>query len=120
VRLPQVHWGVKVGLICVAAAGFVGVIYFVVTKGIPPTPDEPTLDEIETIAAIMEDMADVIADVEATVAAHWDRAAANCSANNTRSQALRAKMDREGIALKWLEGRLLGMNQGQTAEKYGA
>ncbi len=118
-RLPQVHWGVKVGLICVAAAGFVGVIFFVVTKGMTPTPEEPTLDEIETIAAIMEDMADVIADVEATVAAHWDRALADCSANK-RSQALKAKRDREGIALKWLEGRLLGMTAGPIAEKYGA
>ena len=98
---------------------FGGVINFVVTKGMTPTPEEPTLEEIETIAAIMEDMADVIADVEATVAAYWDRALADCSAN-TRAQALKAKRDREGIASKWLEGRLLGKTRGQISEKYGA
>ena len=117
--LPQVHWGVKVGRIVLPAVGFVGLIAFVANKALTPTTDEPTPEEIETIAAIMEDMADVIADVEATVAAYWDRALADCSAN-TRAQALKAKRDREGIALKWLEGRLLGMTRGQISEKYGA
>jgi hypothetical protein len=122
VLLPQVHWGVKVGRTVVAAVllvGLVGLIVLVAKKALTPTPYEPTPEESETIAAIMVDMADVIAGVEATAAAHWDRQVA-ASRKNNMGKLLEAKRTTEGLAKPWAEGRLLGRTIGQIAENRGA
>jgi hypothetical protein len=122
VLLPQVHWGVKVGRTVVAAVllvGLVGLIVLVAKKALTPTPYEPTPEESETIAAIMVDMADVIAGVEATAAAHWDRQMA-ASLPQNRERVLEAKRTTEGLAKQWAEGRLLGRTIGQIAENRGA
>ncbi len=124
--LPQVHWGVKVGRTVVAAVllvGLVGLIVLVAKKALTPspTPYEPTPEESETIAAIIVDMADVIAGVEATAATHWERQLAACSANN-KGKVLAAKRTTEGLAKQpeWAEGRFLGLRLVEIAEKRGA
>ena len=98
VLLPQVKGGRTV-VAAVLLVGLVGLIVLVAKKALTPTPYEPTPEESETIAAIMVDMADVIAGVEATAADHWDRQMAASRPNNM-GKLLEAKRTTVGIREK--------------------